>query len=1691
MTTANMSVGLETSAAYESLRKLRADMQAMPHNLLISVDPASIDRDIQRYLKQRTFKISVNTKALGAEIANDVGIALDRAFEKSGRTLSWNQAALRGGMNAAIDGVFNDKQRRLKYDRDRMQAELRASIDDVLGVTHHITINKTLLTAQVREAVATGLAGGVVRVGGVAGAAAAPAAVAAAAHAPDLTGVRSVIRETLAPAVDELSKAALQIASVARKAGVSQAAGGPATAKESISTKDPISGFTTSFSRRLENPELQLGSIQVANQSKALAKQQAEEDARTLATRGALVNQRVIEVGKAEAAVTEALVRSEARIAATRASLVDQRISEVGKAEATGVKALVQAEKRIAETRAALVNQRVTEVGKAEASGIKALAESERAIAATRASLVNQRVTEVGKGEAAAVAAEVKAQSQVVATRAALTNQRVSEIGKIEKQGLEAQKAALVAYYEKAKFEAGKQFTGQGPSIVAAQQTSAKFGTQATTDFLGPKKGFLLDASNEIENYRRKVEGIVPAVKASGDAHKVLTGVMNESHSAARGLAGSMGALWTTYGSIVPLVAAAAIGASLRNVFTVGKDVEYQLAFVSALSDGAVVANDKFNQSLKGTMIAPTQAAEAMRGLAQNGLTVKESLQELPQVLTLATAGEMSLMQAALGATGVMAAFNLTVNDIGHVSDVFTKAAAISNTSVQGMVESMKQASVVGDEYHITLEQTAASLAILAQRNIIGTSAGTSLRNMIQELYAPTKKARDALDSLKIVLTDDNKQFVGYEEALKRIRNATLLLNEPSRAAFLEDVFNKKGDKAISALVNDFDQFGSKLDEIKNKSAGFSQGVTDALGETTQGKIKKLFSEFELSANTAFTSASESAGSFIDTLRIGVASPEFQATLKNIVDGVVSLTKFLSENAKVIAYTAGAWLAFKVIDGVITSFIALRGAMFAAQIGVTSFGIAAGTALGIATGGLSLVAALVAEYFLLKNNTDSATDALKAHTSATELANSESDARIKKMMGENDILVRQNELMWQGVDAVKAKRQAEGEVVTRADLKTGTTLAQNEAALADKRSRLINQQIEDQTNAAAGNFDTSAASELQKDITNLEKAVAAGRTALANSAALKRETDVRTAASKGISLITDIDRFNADLVQRKSLKASITIDTIDIDWAKAMPEDVVRAELQKRTSLLNKDQLNTYTHKSNDRVPRALDKADVADAIQDIHAEEDALKAYAKFRKELDDAKYNSNLFGPYVAAQLTEQRAALDTAKALELQVSVVQRLKDLKDRPTFDDVDRKKIDTVIKREEDKIRTLATELEYQKQIAAVKADVRAREDNDKFGKQLSEAGRKAKQSDSELVTSYSVKIVDPGQAAQLKAVQEANKEYGTIIADQQDRVNKGRDSEALLLQQRAELLKNSMHFDEDAVAALDIAIAGNEAQLATDKARLAIAQAMASSQAQVSGNLAARLYADSQTAEYGWNKFWEQYRSQAESSAKIVEDVMKNTTSKMSDSLATFVTTGKLDFKSLVNSIIADAVRAQSNKWVSQLLGFATTAISAYAGAGASTGTGSATGGSFNGAGIGGSGSSNAFAGFAKGGVMTPWGELPLRRYAAGGIEHGPAVSVHGEGTLPEANVPLQDGRTIPVTISGNQAPVVNMPVTVINRTGTPAKARTERDGNGGIRVILDAVRSQLGSEIDNGGGLGSNIQGRFGLNNAAGLMR
>jgi hypothetical protein len=165
---------------------------------------------------------------------------------------------------------------------------------------------------------------------------------------------------------------------------------------------------------------------------------------------------------------------------------------------------------------------------------------------------------------------------------------------------------------------------------------------------------------------------------------------------------------------------------------------------------------------------------------------------------------------------------------------------------------------------------------------------------------------------------------------------------------------------------------------------------------------------------------------------------------------------------------------------------------------------------------------------------------------------------------------------------------------------------------------------------------------------------------------------------------------------------------------------------------------------------------------------------------------------------------------------------------------------------------------------------------------------------------------------------------------------------------------------------------------------------------------------------------------------------------------------------KQLAQIIFKATIGKAMEQGSSALGGIASAAISSYFGGGMPAGAGSVYSAPI--------GPTISGAPMANGGVMTSLGELPLRKYAGGGIARSPQVAIFGERRVnAEAYVPLPDGRTIPVTMNGGGGG----PQISIDARGADAGVEQRLDAVLARRMpaILAASRADLSARVNRGG--------------------
>ena len=223
---------------------------------------------------------------------------------------------------------------------------------------------------------------------------------------------------------------------------------------------------------------------------------------------------------------------------------------------------------------------------------------------------------------------------------------------------------------------------------------------------------------------------------------------------------------------------------------------------------------------------------------------------------------------------------------------------------------------------------------------------------------------------------------------------------------------------------------------------------------------------------------------------------------------------------------------------------------------------------------------------------------------------------------------------------------------------------------------------------------------------------------------------------------------------------------------------------------------------------------------------------------------------------------------------------------------------------------------------------------------------------------------------------------------------------------------------------------------------------------------------------------------------SNLGKDIQNATTSwanKAADSLASFVRTGKMDFKSLADSILDDIARIASQQLIS---GIISGTMSGWTGGGG----GSSGGGFFSGL----MNIFKGFFGFSSGGYTGTGG-----KYQPAGIVHAGEFVINAASTrriadefgwdfLRKLNGYADGGYVTPlpsIVKSGGLVSNSDLEVNIYNQTDSQVTAR--RNTGGGVDVFIKQAVDAVASNISQGGNVASAIQGAYALNRGAGVQR
>lgn len=346
------------------------------------------------------------------------------------------------------------------------------------------------------------------------------------------------------------------------------------------------------------------------------------------------------------------------------------------------------------------------------------------------------------------------------------------------------------------------------------------------------------------------------------------------------------------------------------------------------------------------------EAVQGMEELIKAGRTTEQAIQELPDVLNLAKAGNISMAESAILNATSLNAFSKEGLQSARAANIIAGAANVSAIDVDQLRLSMQQASAVAGIVGLSFKDTATSIALFGNKGLIGSDAGTSLKTMLLNLQPGTAKASAEFDKLGLTVKGSGNKFFDAQgkikpmvEIVKTLSNATKGMSEEQKLASLEILFGSDAIRAASILAS------SGADEFNNLAEGIEKiSVADVAAE----KMNNLKSKIEIISNKTMTSLQEQFIAFEPTLS------RFADNLIKVIDRIPEFIKFLQDFQQplIVAailmtglavatwlFAAGVTTVSTLLGAIAAPFVAI-GAALSSPIALIIAGITAIIAIG-------------------------------------------------------------------------------------------------------------------------------------------------------------------------------------------------------------------------------------------------------------------------------------------------------------------------------------------------------------------------------------------------------------------------------------------------------------------------------------------------------------------------------------------------------------------------------------------------------------------------------------------------------------------------------------------------------------------------------------------------------------------------
>ena len=245
------------------------------------------------------------------------------------------------------------------------------------------------------------------------------------------------------------------------------------------------------------------------------------------------------------------------------------------------------------------------------------------------------------------------------------------------------------------------------------------------------------------------------------------------------------------------------------------------------------------------TKFSASEAAAAINNMAMAGYNVQQTYDTLPTVLSLASAGALDLDYATQLVANGLNVMGMETKDATELADKMAVTASNAYGSVSDFGEGILKVGGQAQLANVSLTDTMTALGILGDNGIQAAEGGTMLRNVLKNIYTPTKDAADAFLSLGVATADDDGNLRDFQEVLGDLGVALGGLSEEDRVKRMAQIFDTRTIAGANALIANSGKRWDELSEAIDNAGGAAERMAKTQLDNVEGRLTILKSSIE------------------------------------------------------------------------------------------------------------------------------------------------------------------------------------------------------------------------------------------------------------------------------------------------------------------------------------------------------------------------------------------------------------------------------------------------------------------------------------------------------------------------------------------------------------------------------------------------------------------------------------------------------------------------------------------------------------------------------------------------------------------------------------------------------------------------------------------------------------------------------